>query len=221
MGTALLTGPGAEPASGDDAAQPPARVAEPQIRNDKIPYGKQRRRQMAGYSERHYGRHQWRLERPKAIVLHYTAGGSWRSARDWFAANQPNRGELPGVCAHYIVDQRGKIHLIVSRRIRCRHAIGLNWTAIGIEFVQRDKGSARATDRAILERRRQLRAGLRLVAFLREREEIPMRDVIGHSMANASRYFKDRKGWRNDHVDWQRRSVHEFREKLRARFGQG
>lgn len=39
-----------------------------------------------------------------------------------------------------------------------------------------------------------------------------MKDVIGHSMANDSPYFKDLEGWRNDHVDWLRGDVRKLRE---------
>jgi hypothetical protein len=39
--------------------------------------------------------------------------------------------------------------------------------------------------------------------------------VIGHAMANESPYFKDLQGWRNDHTDWLKRDVREFRQRLR------
>ena len=38
-----------------------------------IPFGPQRRAEMAAYSKRHYGTAQWRLIAPKVIVEHYTA----------------------------------------------------------------------------------------------------------------------------------------------------
>lgn len=187
--------------------------------DDKIAFGKERKRQTAGYSKRHYGKRTWRLRKRRAVVLHWTAGSSWQGARQTFAANEPNLGERPGVCAHYIIEKSGEIHLIVSERIRCRHTIGLNWTAIGIEFVQEAKGSSAATDRAILRRRKQMRTALRLVAYLRDRYEIRTRDVIGHATANDSRLFKERQGWRNDHSDWGGAAVREFREQLRSKFG--
>ena len=70
-------------------------------------------------------------------------------------------------------------------------------------------------DRQILDRKPQIRAALRLVAWLQDRYGIATGDVIGHSMANDSPYFKDLQGWRNDHTDWLKRDVKEFRKRLR------
>ena len=49
-------------------------------------------------------------------------------------------GELPGVCAHFVIDTDGTIYQLVNLRVRCRHAIGMNWTAIGIEHVGTSDG---------------------------------------------------------------------------------
>ncbi len=100
------------------------------------------------------------------IVLHFTAGPTWQSARSTFASDAPDLGEEPGVCSHYIVDQGGTIHLIVPPRIRCRHAIGLNRVAIGVEMVQEAPNGSHAADLAILHRRPQVRSAMHLVAFL-------------------------------------------------------
>ena len=43
--------------------------------------------------------------------------------------------ELPGTCAHFIVDKDGTIYQLVALTIMCRHTVGLNWTAFGIEQV--------------------------------------------------------------------------------------
>src|SRR5690348_14314856 len=50
-------------------APPPPIVSKP------IPYGPQRRVEMAAYARRHYGASfaTWRLVRPRVIVEHYTA----------------------------------------------------------------------------------------------------------------------------------------------------
>ena len=90
---------------------------------------------MAAYSKRHYGTRTWRLTRPHVIVEHYTDGTSFSSAWNTFAANSKHNGELPGTCAHFIIDTDGTIYQLVKLDIRCRHAIGMNWTAIGIEHV--------------------------------------------------------------------------------------
>lgn len=112
-----------------------------------------------------------------------------------FEANTPSLGEL------------------VAPSIRCRHAIGLNHTSIGIEMVQAAGPSSLWADQQI-ERRKQVGAALRLVRWLQDRYGIPTNEVIGHSMANDDRYFKDLQGWVNDHTDWLKRDVKEFRERL-------
>ncbi|MDP9224417.1 MAG: N-acetylmuramoyl-L-alanine amidase [Actinomycetota bacterium] len=186
----------------------------PRIRDDLIPYGARRRHEMARYSRRHYGRARWRLIHPKVIVLHFTGGNSYSSAWNTFASNTPELGELPGVCAHFIVGQRGTIYRLVPAFIRCRHTIGLNYTAIGIEMVQPTGAGSHWADQQILHRRRQIRAALRLVRWLRSRHHVRMRNVIGHAMANSSPLFKDLEGWRNTHTDWLRRDVKVFRRRL-------
>jgi len=190
-------------------------VPRPRITHALIPYGAKRRAQMAAYSKRHYGTATWRL-RPRAIVLHFTAGPSYASARAVFVSNAPNAGELPGVAAHFIITKTGKIYQLLSTRIRCRHTIGLNHRAIGIEMVQETGRGAHWADQQILHRPRQIRAALRLVRYLRAKFSIRMRNVIGHAMANKSPLFKDLEGWRNDHTDWQARDVRTFRRRLAA-----
>jgi Zinc carboxypeptidase/N-acetylmuramoyl-L-alanine amidase len=191
------------------------RLRRPPIDRDPIAYGQKRKRQMAAYSARHYGRRKWRLRHPRAIVLHFTAGPSYQSAWQTFASNSPNLGELPGVCSHFVVGKGGRIHRPVRPKIRCRHTIGLNHRSIGVEMVQQAGRSSHWADRQILHRRRQIRASLRLVGWLKQRFGIKTRDIIGHAMANDSRYFKDLQGWRNDHSDWLRRDVRKFRYRLR------
>jgi hypothetical protein len=192
-----------------------ARVKGPPIDRDPIPYGHRRKRQMAAYSKRHYGKREWRLRDPKVIVLHYTAGPSYSAAWNTFASNAPNMGELPGTCAHFVVSKGGQIHRTVRPTIRCRQAIGLNYTGIGIEMVQEAGSGSQWADNQILQREPQIHRVLRLVGWLKQRYDIKMRNIIGHAMANDSPYFKDLEGWRNDHTDWLRSDVKKFRHRLR------
>ena len=192
-----------------------ARLRRPGIDHDPIPYGHQRKHEMAAYSKRHYGKRRWRLLNPRLIVLHFTAGPTYRSAWQTFASDAPNMGERPGVCSHFVVAKNGRIHRLVRPGIRCRHTIGLNHRAIGVEMVQEGGRSSHWADRQILHRNRQIHAALHLVGWLKQRFGIRMRDVIGHAMANHSPYFKDLEGWRNDHTDWLRRDVLDFRHRLR------
>ncbi|MGH2952540.1 MAG: peptidoglycan recognition protein family protein [Solirubrobacterales bacterium] len=196
---------------GGDGQRPSA----PRIEADRIAYGDERRDQMAAYSKRHYGAREWRLRHPDAIVLHFTGSDGYASAWSTFDSNAPNRGELPGVCTHYVVKQNGTIAELVRPRIRCRHTIGLNHRSLGIEMVQETGPGSHWADRQILRRRPQIRSALRLVRWLAAKHSIPYRDVIGHAMANRSPYFKDLRGWRNDHTDWLARDVRTFRKRLR------
>jgi murein peptide amidase A len=193
----------------------------PPIDRDPIPYGHKRKREMAGYSKRHYGKREWRLRNPKVIVLHYTAGPSYGAAWNTFASNAPNMGELPGTCAHFVVAKGGKIHRTVKPTIRCRQAIGLNYTGIGIEMVQETGSGSHWADRQILQREPQIHRVLRLVGWLKQRFGIKMKNIIGHAMANDSPYFKDLEGWRNDHTDWLRADVKKFRHRLRRMLHHG
>jgi len=197
--------------------KPSATVAKPPIVADPVPYGTARKQQMAAYSKRHYGAAQatWVLK-PKAVVLHYTAGGSYSSAHNYFSGNTANLGELPGVCAHFIIDKDGKIYQQLALGIRCRHTIGLNYAAVGIEFVQEAGSGPTWATNQIFNRSKQINAGLRLVRWLKWKYKMPTRNILGHGTANASPLFKDLQGWRNDHVDWNAASIARFKTKLAA-----
>ena len=106
-----------------------------------IPFGAQRKAEMAAYARRHYGIHTWRLTAPKVIVEHYTASDSFSSAYNTFAADVADSElhELPGTCAHFVIDRDGTIYQLVSLTTMCRHTVGLNYTAIGIEHVGHER----------------------------------------------------------------------------------
>jgi hypothetical protein len=192
-------------------------VAKPRITRDPISYGADRKAEMANYSRRHYGDKEWRLDNPKVIVLHFTATDSYSATWNTFDSNAANLGERPGVCSHYVIEQDGTIDQLVSPHIRCRHTIGLNHVALGIEMVQSTGEGSHWADQQILARRKQIGAALRLVRWLQARYDIPTGEVIGHSMANDDPHFKDLEGWTNDHTDWLKRDVKEFRHRLKHR----
>jgi hypothetical protein len=190
------------------------RVNPPNIDEDHIPYGSERRSQMAAYSKRHYGHREWRLLQHRAIVLHFTDTSTYGPVWNTFASNAPNMGERPGVCAQYVVGKEGGVHELVRPNTRCRQTIGMNQLSVGIEMVQEQGPGSHWADRQILKRRRQSGPAVRLVAWLKQRYGIEMRHVIGHSMANQSPLFEDREGWHNDHTDWLRRDVVTFRHRV-------
>ena len=83
-----------------------------------------------------------------------------------------------------MIDRAGVIHQLVPLEIMCRHTVGLNWTAIGIEHVG-------YSDWEVLDDTRQMSASLRLVRWLRCRYHIPIRDVIGHNESLSSPYHRE------------------------------
>lgn len=176
-----------------------------------IPYGAKRKREMAAYSQRHYGERTWRLRRPRVIVEHMAQAPSAASVFNAFAPDHPDPelGELPNVCAHFVVDGWGRIFRLVNLRTRCRHTVGLNWTAIGIEHTGYGDGD-------VLGDRRQLRASLRLSRYLRCRFRIRVHDVIGHREGLRSPYHRERvPSLRTQtHGDWRHASMRVYRRKL-------
>jgi beta-N-acetylhexosaminidase len=192
-------------ASGGDAPRPSI-VWKP------IPFGAQRRAETAAYDERHYGLDTWRLRAPKVIVEHYTANDSFSATWNTFAADTPDPelGELPGTCAHFVVDTDGTIYQLVPLTTVCRHTVGLNWTAIGIEHVG-------TSDAAILGNARQLAASLKLTAWLMGRFHIGLANVIGHAESLTSPYHRERlAAWRcQTHGDWSHADMQVYRSRLR------
>jgi beta-N-acetylhexosaminidase len=188
-----------------------ASPARPGIVAKPIPFGPQRRAEMVAYATRHYGLRSWRLTRPRVIVEHYTVGDSFASVWNTFAADRPDPElrELPGDCAHFVIDKDGTVYQLVPLGTMCRHTVGLNWTAIGIEHV----GSS---DAEILGNPRQLAASLRLTAWLMGRFHIQLGDVIGHNESLTSPYHHERvAAWRcQTHQDWQRADMDVYRRKL-------
>ena len=196
-------------AAGTGAA--PARtVPKPHVVWKPIPFGAKRKAEMAAYSLRHYGIDSWRLK-AHVIVEHYTASESFSSTYNYFYGDTPDveLGELPGVCSHFVIDRDGTIYQMVALTIMCRHTVGLNYTAIGIEHVG-------TSDREILDDPRQLAASLRLTLWLMQTQHIQLRNVIGHSESVTSPYHRELYArWRcQTHGDWTRADMDVYRAKL-------
>ena len=184
----------------------------PEIVDRLIPFGPRRRRETAAYAARHYGVRTYRLVQPHVIVEHYTETATFRAAYALFAPDRPDTElhELPGLCPHFVVDRDGTVYQLVPLSYMCRHTVGLNYTAIGIEHVG-------YSDAQILGDRRQLRASLRLTRWLRCRFGIPVRDVIGHNESLSSPYHRERvaRARNQTHDDWKRADMEVYRAKLR------
>lgn len=162
-------------------------VAPPRVVSKPIPFDAKRKADMRGYAMRHYGIDDHRLRDPKVIVQHYTVTDTFAPVYNTFAPNRPDAelGELPGVCSHYVIDRDGTIYQLVSTRIMCRHTVGLNWTAIGIEHVG-------TSDAQVMGNPRQMAASLRLTRMLQGRHGIATRNVIGHNENRSSPFHRER-----------------------------
>jgi N-acetylmuramoyl-L-alanine amidase len=206
---ALVVGTGAV-ASGEPEAGSAA--AKPTIKKRLIPYPKKRKREMAAYSKRHYGQYKWQLVEPKLIVIHYAAAGSVGAIFNTFAPDRPDVEfhQLPGVCSHYAVGAGGGVFKFVPPSIRCRHTVGLNHVAIGIEHVG-------FSDSDILNRPPQLNASLQLTQWLRCRFGIPVEGVIGHNESLSSPYYRelDPRFKGQTHGDFNKASMDVYRSDLR------
>jgi len=194
----LALTPMAGPPAATAAVRRPV-ASRPPIVWRAIPYGPARKAEMAAYAQRHYGHRTARLTDRKVIVEHYTVTTMFAVAYAAFAADvpDPELHELPGTCAHFVVDRDGTIYQLVSLRLMCRHTVGLNDVAIGIEQVGRSA-------QEILARPAQRRAIARLSAWLRCRYDIRAADVIGHAMSLESPYHHERVPAlrRQAHADW-------------------
>jgi N-acetylmuramoyl-L-alanine amidase len=208
----IIAGVGVPPARGAalEAGSVTLAARKPPIVWKPIPFGDKRKSETAGYSKRHYGQHTWRLRGAKVIVEHYTAGTSFSSAWNTFAADSRHNGELPGTCAHFIIDRDGTIYQLVRLRIRCRHAVGMNHTAIGIEHVG-------TSDQMVLSDWAQMHSSLRLTLWLMQKFGINIGNVIGHRESLDSPYrFELYRSWRClVHADFPHWAMRKYRHRLR------
>jgi beta-N-acetylhexosaminidase len=153
----------------------------------------------------------FRLRDPKVIVEHVTVSTSFRSAFNTFAADTPDPelGELPGTCAHFVVDRDGTVYQLVPLNVMCRHTVGLNYVAIGIEHVG-------MSDAQVLHDPAQMRASLALTRRLMRRFHISVQNVIGHAESLTSPYHRERYApWRSQtHADWVHADMQVYRRRL-------
>lgn len=176
-----------------------------------IPFSSRREREMTAYAQRHYGIDSYRLTDPKVIVEHYTESSDAQSAYNTFAADVADSElhELPGICAHFVIDRDGTIWQLVPLGIMCRHTVGLNYTAIGIEH-------AGFSDQQILSNPAQLRASLALTTWIRCRYGISINNVIGHNESLSSPYHHELVPSlrTQSHGDWSKADMDIYRSRL-------
>jgi len=183
----------------------------PPIHHWPIPFAASRRAEMAAYSRAHYGEDTYVLSHPKVIVEHYTETAGAQEAWNTFAVDVPDSEfhALPNTCAHFLVERNGRIDQLVALSIRCRHTVGLNWTAIGIENIG-------LSDAEILADPAQMAASLRLTRWLRCRYGIALHNVIGHNESLSSPYHRERVPafQQQTHSDWNHADMNRYRARL-------
>src|SRR5205085_359915 len=123
---------------------------------------------------------------PHVIVIHFTETPDFQATYNVFAPDTPDPElhVLPNTCAHFVIDRDGTIHQLVPVTVMCRHTVGLNWTAIGIEQVG-------YSDQQVLATPPEIRASLELVRWLRCRFHIGISNVIGHNESLTSPYHHE------------------------------
>ena len=132
----------------------------------------------SAYSQQHYGRSSSSLTDPRMIVVHYTDIGTLQGSLEFFQPDRLDRrlrkdiarGGDVNVSAHYVVDRNGDLYQLAPEDVICRHTIGFNYTAIGIENV-----AANANDLTDL----QARANAALISRIKSRHPT-IHYLIGH-----------------------------------------
>lgn len=104
---------------------------------------------MANYSQHHYGVRTWRLRDPQALIIHSTNTPSHltkENIRGIFTQEelpderykksiQQDSANRVNIGSHFVVYRDGHIEQLAPLDFMCRHAVGMNWTALGIEVV--------------------------------------------------------------------------------------
>jgi N-acetylmuramoyl-L-alanine amidase len=200
-------------AAASTSPPPTSGPPKPHIVRKLIPFPTKRKHEMAAYARRHYGIDSYKLTNPHVIVEHYTDTTTFQAAYNTFAPDVPDSElhELPGTCAHFVIDRDGTIYQLVPLGLMCRHTVGLNYTSFGIEHVGTSDGQ-------VLGDHKQITASLRLTRWLRCRYGIAVKNVIGHNESLSSPYHRERVARlrTQTHGDMQRPTMNVYRRKLRG-----
>lgn len=163
--------------------------AELSIVDRYIELGEHRLELIREYAQLHYGSEEVYIQ-PKAIVLHWTASSSGEGVYAYFySAETENsfyrkQGRL-NVSAQFLVERDGTIFRLTPENLLNRHAIGINWCAIGIENVGGVDGKEDLTEE-------QVQANRNLVIYLKEKyPEITY--LLGHYQL---KYMRDTALWK-------------------------
>ena len=160
-----------------------------------ITWTEQRDKLIDDYTLKHYGKICREIV-PQAVVVHWTAGGTLESNRDFFDAETRSDGTL-NVASQFLVGRDGTIWRLMPETKFARHIIGYNHCAIGIENVGGYDGQEDLTEA-------QLAANVRLIKYLHAKYPT-IRYVFGHYQQDAARasglYVEHVAGYRSIKID--------------------
>lgn len=119
-----------------------AAIQDPQAIQRSI-FDAERLQLTSDYARRHYGKASTLLSQPEMIVVHFVTLPTLQKSFDFFRPSRIDhklRRDIAGggevnVSAHYLVDRDGTLYQMAGEEILCRHIIGFNQSAIGIENV--------------------------------------------------------------------------------------
>jgi N-acetyl-anhydromuramyl-L-alanine amidase AmpD len=176
------------------AAAASAQTSDAKIVDKPIPFDDERVRLTLEYRRQHEDPEAKDITiAPKVIVLHYTAGPTFKGTYEYFSGNHMEAGRKQlaaagdlNVSAHFLVDRDGTIYRLMPETRFARHCIGLNHVAIGVENVG-DEDKWPLTDA-------QVEADARLVRYLAAK--YPITHLLGHMevtrLGEKFAYFKER-----------------------------
>ena len=184
-----------------------ALAGELQIIDKPIIWSEYREQLIREYAMTHYRLDQVYIT-PQAVVVHWTASGTWESAYNHFYNESRGDGTL-NVASHFLISKDGHIFRLTPETALNRHIIGYNWCAIGIENVGGVGGAEDLTDA-------QLEANIDLILYLQEKYPT-IHYVFGHYQQDAAResglYIENVTGYRSEKID----PGHSFMKALRER----
>lgn len=188
-----------------------ALAGELQIIDKPIIWSEYREQLIREYAMTHYGLDQVYIT-PQAVVVHWTASGTWESAYNHFYNEARGDGTL-NVASQFLVSRDGKIFRLTPETALNRHIIGYNWCAIGIENVGGVGGAEDLTDA-------QLEANIDLILYLQEKYPT-IHYVFGHYQQDAAResglYIEKVAGYRSEKIDPGHNFMKALRERLQDR----
>ena len=170
-------------------------AGELQIIDKPILWSDSREQLMREYAATHYSMEQIYII-PQAVVVHWTASGTWESVYNHFYHEARADGTL-NVASHFLVSRDGQIYRLTPETALNRHIIGCNWCAIGIENVGGVNGVEDLTDA-------QLEANVELIKYL-HKKYATISYVFGHYQQDAAKssglYIENVPNYRSEKVD--------------------